>query len=290
MVIPAPEHPDILLVEESPADRALVTRLLRGRLAVAADAEAALDAVRRRSFTAILLAQALPRQSGLDLLRELRASGDTTPVVLLTEADDEAATQRALQAGATACVVKRPGFESDLLAFLDRAARRTMPSPQPPRVRSDARIARDVLVVEIAGQRHGILASAVETIVRAVAISPLPSAPTEVEGCVEYRGRVVPVLALHARLGLPPKPVEADEHLVLAWAGGRLVAIRVDRAVALAHVEAHELVDDEIPELLAGSVASVARLPDGPVFVHALTTFVESSEPAPRGRPIRGEP
>jgi len=96
----------ILLVEDSPADRLLVERLFRDRVTVAPDAEAALEAVRRQSFAAILLAQSLPRRSGLEALRDLRAASDATPI-LMTECGDEDIRQAALDAGATACVVNR---------------------------------------------------------------------------------------------------------------------------------------------------------------------------------------
>src|SRR5713226_10096001 len=84
-----PDTLPILLVEESPIDRALIERALARRVTAVADAERALDAARRQSFAAILIAQALPGRSGLELLRELRASGDSTPIVVLAERGEE---------------------------------------------------------------------------------------------------------------------------------------------------------------------------------------------------------
>src|SRR2546422_7726538 len=131
MPSPDSEGLPILLVEGSPSDRALIARVFRERLMVVSDADAALDAVRRQSFAAILLAHALPGRSGLDLLRDLRAAGHTTPVVLLAESGEEGVVASALRHGADACVVKQAGFERTLPVVVAGALRRRTETPAP---------------------------------------------------------------------------------------------------------------------------------------------------------------
>jgi purine-binding chemotaxis protein CheW len=134
----------------------------------------------------------------------------------------------------------------------------------------------EVLVFEVEGQRHGLPAPDVREIVRAVALMPLPGAAA-FEGAINLRGRVVPVLDLRRRLGLPVRPIEPGDHLIIACpAGGarpgepqggdRLVALRVDRAVELLHVDAADL--DEVADAEGGGRA--AKLADGLVFIHDL--------------------
>jgi purine-binding chemotaxis protein CheW len=94
-----------------------------------------------------------------------------------------------------------------------------------------------VLVVEIAGQRHGLPAADVQELQRAVALTPWPRAPEVIEGLVNLRGQVVPVLDLRRQLGLPAKAVEPTDHLVIARAGEQLVAVRVDRALELIQLD-----------------------------------------------------
>jgi purine-binding chemotaxis protein CheW len=264
----------ILLVEDSPADRLLVERLFRDRVTVAPDAEAALEAVRRQSFAAILLAQSLPRRSGLEVLRDLRAASDATPIVLMTECDDEDIRQAALDAGATACVVKQMGFERDLAAVIDRPA--GDPSDAARGIESLAHQAHDILLFEIEGQRHGLFATEVETVSRAVTIASVPAAPAGLEGCIEYRGHLVPVIDLRARLGLARTPVDESEHLIVVRVDGRTLAVRADRAVALVRVEASRL--EPTPELMRAGIGAVARLPDGPVFIDDLSTVLDGRD------------
>jgi purine-binding chemotaxis protein CheW len=96
----------------------------------------------------------------------------------------------------------------------------------------------DILVCEVGGQRFGLSGSTVRELLRAVFISPLPQSPRFVEGVINLRGTIVPVLDMRQWLGLPAKALEPSDHLVLLEADERLAAIRVDRALELAQLEA----------------------------------------------------
>ncbi len=74
------------------------------------------------AFDVVVLDLMLPDGSGLDMLRELRAGGDRTPVVLLTARDDIADRIKGLDAGADDYVGKP--FDLDELAARVRAAAR----------------------------------------------------------------------------------------------------------------------------------------------------------------------
>lgn len=138
----------------------------------------------------------------------------------------------------------------------------------------------DVLVFEIGGLRYALPTSNVSELVRAVTIVPLPKGPPIVEGIINVRGRVVPVLDIRARFRLPPKAVSHTDHLILAHAGQRLVALRTDRALGLARVEAADIDDAQTALPGAEYVSGVAKLPDGLVLIHDLRTFLRESEAA----------
>ena len=58
----------------------------------------------------------------------------------------------------------------------------------------------------------------------------VPGAPAFVEGIVQIRGRVVPVLQLRARFGLPAAEPTLDSRIVVGQSGERLVGLIVDSA------------------------------------------------------------
>jgi purine-binding chemotaxis protein CheW len=126
----------------------------------------------------------------------------------------------------------------------------------------------DILVFELAGRRYGLAARAVRELHRAVAVTPLPNAPAVVEGVIDVHGAIVPVYDLRARFGLPRCAVDPSHHLIVAFAGGRTVALRVDRA--------HELVREALREAPFGG--GVATLRDGLVVVHDLDRFLSDAE------------
>lgn len=140
--------------------------------------------------------------------------------------------------------------------------------------------AREFLVFEVAGQKYGLPTEDVRELVRAVAITPLPSAPRAIEGVVNVRGRVLPVLDVRARFSLPARALDPADHFIVAVAGSRGVILRVDRATHLAMIDEACI---QAPETLAphaGYVAGVAKVDGGMVLIHDLATFLSAAEGA----------
>jgi purine-binding chemotaxis protein CheW len=138
----------------------------------------------------------------------------------------------------------------------------------------------EILLFALGDQRFGLWARDVRELVRAVAIVPLPRAPRIVEGVINLRGRIVPVLDLRSRFGLPPKELEPSDHFVVAAVGARLVAVRADRALDLIPVHLDRAQLAELEAAGARYVAGVARLPDGLALIHDLQTFLDVRETA----------
>lgn len=136
----------------------------------------------------------------------------------------------------------------------------------------------EVLVFQVGEHRYAIPSAQVRELIRAVRIVPLPRAPAIVEGVINVRGEVIPVLDLRTRFRLPPKPLEPTDHFVLAWAGPRPVALRADRAVDLIRLDPRQVQDARAVVPNVEYVAGVAKLPDGLVLIHDLATFLSEAE------------
>jgi purine-binding chemotaxis protein CheW len=138
--------------------------------------------------------------------------------------------------------------------------------------------AREVLLFMLEGQRYALPLEEVRELVRAVRLTPLPRAPAVVEGLVDLRGELLPVLDLRRRFRLPARPLSSTDHLVVAQAGTRRIALRVDRAEGLLALEPGML--DTSPRELpgVGYVAGALKLPDGLVLLHDLRTFLSEAE------------
>ena len=112
----------VLYVEDNEYNRKIVRRLLSRtsyRLREAADGEAALGMVREERPDLILMDVQLPKMSGLDVTRALRADPATAdvPIIVVTSFALSGDDQRALAAGASAYIAK-PYSPRELLALI----------------------------------------------------------------------------------------------------------------------------------------------------------------------------
>lgn len=94
----------------------------------------------------------------------------------------------------------------------------------------------EILVFDLAGRHFGLRTSVVREVVRAATLNKPPADPRLVEGLLNLRGKIVPVVDLRTVLGLPPKKLGHQDHFVVAEQDDLFLALRVDRASELVHV------------------------------------------------------
>jgi len=87
-----------------------------------------------------------------------------------------------------------------------------------------------LVVLTLDEQRLALPLAAVDRIVRAVEVTPLPGAPAVVLGVINVQGAVLPVINLRRRCRLPEREMETTDMLVIAHTARRSVALLVDQA------------------------------------------------------------
>jgi two-component system response regulator QseB len=87
-----------------------------------ADGRSAAEALRTARFDIVLLDLGLPQRDGLEVLRELRGRGDSTPVIIVTARDDVQNRIAGLDSGADDYIVKP--FDLDEVAARMRSVLR----------------------------------------------------------------------------------------------------------------------------------------------------------------------
>ncbi len=85
-----------------------------------------------------------------------------------------------------------------------------------------------LVVFDLAHEHYGVDISAVEGIIKMQAITAVPRAPQFVEGVTNLRGKVLPVIDLRRRFGLPPEEATKDTRIVVVEMNGATVGIVVD--------------------------------------------------------------
>jgi purine-binding chemotaxis protein CheW len=81
---------------------------------------------------------------------------------------------------------------------------------------------------KIGDEEFGIDIFNVKEINRMVNITKMPNTPDYVEGIINLRGKVIPVIDLRTKLGMPKKDSDKDTRIVVAEIEGRTLGFLVD--------------------------------------------------------------
>jgi DNA-binding response OmpR family regulator/HPt (histidine-containing phosphotransfer) domain-containing protein len=117
----------ILVVEDDPMIAQLIETILEPQqyvIDVANDGQMGLDMIDAYEYDAILLDVTLPKKDGISICRQIRAGGNTVPILLLTGLNSPADRARGLNAGADDYLGK-PFDPDELLARLRAILRRS---------------------------------------------------------------------------------------------------------------------------------------------------------------------
>ncbi|HEY0801439.1 MAG TPA: chemotaxis protein CheW [Steroidobacteraceae bacterium] len=126
--------------------------------------------------------------------------------------------------------------------------------------------------------RYALRLTAVERIVRAAYVTPLPGAPDMVLGAMDVAGRVLPVFNLRRKFRLPERTVHPTDQFLIARTLQRTVVLHIDSAQGVLDRPATELANmgNIAPNL--GHIEGVIQLEDGLVLIHDLEQFLSPEE------------
>ena len=85
-----------------------------------------------------------------------------------------------------------------------------------------------VVVFRLGTEDFGVSISSVESIIKMQAITKMPHAPAFVEGVTNLRGKVLPVMDLRTRFGLPPQEKDKNSRIIIINVSGIEVGMIVD--------------------------------------------------------------
>lgn len=127
-------------------------------------------------------------------------------------------------------------------------------------------------------QRYALRLSAVDRVIRAVEISPLPQAPEIVAGIINLHGQVIPVINMRRRFHLPERDIALTDCLVIAHTARRLAGLVVDAVTGVIEYPEQSIAGAE--SILPGLeyLEGVVKLQDGLVLIHDLDKFLSLEE------------
>lgn len=136
-----------------------------------------------------------------------------------------------------------------------------------------------VLVVFLLdGRQYALPLSTVERAVLMVEVTPLPAAPDIVSGAINVQGRIIPVVDMRMRFGLPQREAVLADQLVVARTSKRSFALAVDAVLGVAEHAEQDVITAEA--ILPGIeyVRGVVKLRDGMILIHDLERLLSLEE------------
>ena len=87
---------------------------------------------------------------------------------------------------------------------------------------------RQLVVFDLAGEVYGVNIETVREIIRMQTVTYVPDAPKFVEGVINLRGRVIPVVDLRKRFSLAASEATESSRVVVVDIGGEDIGVIVD--------------------------------------------------------------
>lgn len=117
---------------------------------------------------------------------------------------------------------------------------------------------------KIANEEFGVDILNVQEINKMTAITKVPNAPDFVEGVINLRGRVIPIIDLRTRLKLEKKEPDKDTRIIVVEISGKTVGFIVDAVKEVLRIPIS--ITEAPPELVTGIdsefIRSVGKLED----------------------------
>jgi purine-binding chemotaxis protein CheW len=133
----------------------------------------------------------------------------------------------------------------------------TAPATVSPTAVSRATDETQIVVFELGDERYGLDIAKVYEIIRHQPITAVPQAPAFVEGVINLRGRIIPVVDLRDRFGMTEGALTKASRIVVCEAAGTRVGLVVDGVSEVLMIAAEAI--EPTPDVAAGHDAAYLR-------------------------------
>lgn len=121
-----------------------------------------------------------------------------------------------------------------------------------------------LVTFEVASEEFAVDILAVQEINRMMDLTRVPQSPADVEGVINLRGRIIPVLDLRKRFGFPTGERTAENRIIVVDVHGKVIGFIVDRVHEVLRISGDivEPAPAMVCSISADFIAGVGKLPD----------------------------
>lgn len=136
-----------------------------------------------------------------------------------------------------------------------------------------------IFVFSLDSLKIGLLLKDVHRAIRAVAVSPLPGAPSIVLGIINLGGKVIPIVNFRERFDLKDKPVTLSNKIIIVHSPNLQFGLVADDIIGLLNVKNEDYSNSgEIVPGACGIVEGVAIKDDEMILIHNTSQFLSAEE------------
>jgi purine-binding chemotaxis protein CheW len=138
---------------------------------------------------------------------------------------------------------------------------------------------RQYVVFRLEGQRYAAPIDVVREVTYMTPITRLPNTPSYVDGVMDLRGEILPVINLRARLGMPAREDSSETRLMILNLGAHSSALVVDGVEHVINLSEEQIVPPDAGIILPGQeyVRGTVRAMDSLVVILDLDRLLEQA-------------
>jgi purine-binding chemotaxis protein CheW len=139
---------------------------------------------------------------------------------------------------------------------------------------------KQYVIFRLEGQLYGAEVGVVREVSQLSPITRLPGAPPFVEGVIDLRGEVMPVVDIRKRVGLPERPADEETRVLILDAGDMTAALTVDGVEQVLTLDEEQIAPADARMALPGQdyVVGVARGDERLIILMDLARLLTAAE------------
>jgi len=137
-----------------------------------------------------------------------------------------------------------------------------------------------VVSFKLGSEEYGVDIAQVQEINRMVAVTHVPRAPQFMEGVINLRGQLIPIIDLRARFGMPRAEHSKNTRIVVTEIAGKRVGMVVDSVSEVLRLALDQV--EDAPEMLTGVeteyIRGVGKIEDRLIILLDLARIISGAE------------
>ncbi len=137
-----------------------------------------------------------------------------------------------------------------------------------------------VVSFKLGSEEYGVDIAQVQEINRMVAVTHVPRAPQFMEGVINLRGQLIPIIDLRARFGMPRAEHTKNTRIVVTEIGAKRVGMVVDSVSEVLRLPVEDI--EPAPEMITGVeteyIRGVGKIEDRLIILLDLARIISGAE------------